>query len=89
MLCVTSTDSFGKKHIPPKVSFMLWAYFHDSLPTRSMLQNRRVEVHNVNCVFCNTVEETADHMLLHCEFAFKVWSKFMEAFGVDWCLPCQ
>lgn len=26
-----------KKTIPPKVSFMLWANFHESLPTRSML----------------------------------------------------
>ncbi|XP_026398504.1 uncharacterized protein LOC113294330 [Papaver somniferum] len=73
-----------KKRVPPKVSFMLWDYFHDSLPTLTMLRHRGMDLQSVNCVFCNAEVETTDHMFLHCDYAFKVWSKFLEGFGIDW-----
>ncbi|XP_026379845.1 uncharacterized protein LOC113274637 [Papaver somniferum] len=76
-----------KKNVPPKISYMLWAYFHDSLPTFAMLSHKRIEVQNENCLFCNNEIETADYMLLHCDFAFKVWSKFIEGFNIAWVAP--
>lgn len=76
-----------RKNIPSKVSFMLWANFHDSLPKRSMLHHRRVEIEDVHCLFCKEHVETADHLFLHCKYAFEVWSYFIKAFKVSWVFP--
>ncbi|XP_026452996.1 uncharacterized protein LOC113353687 [Papaver somniferum] len=76
-----------KKNIPPKVSFMLWANFHDSLPTRSMLKHRRVQVQDDKCLFCRQQEETADHLFVNCNYAREVWNHFIKAFKVSWVLP--
>ncbi|XP_026452337.1 uncharacterized protein LOC113352776 [Papaver somniferum] len=76
-----------RKNIPSKGSFMLWDNFHDSLPTRSMLHHRRVEIEDVHCLFCKEHVETADHMFLHCKYAFEVWSYFINAFKISWVFP--
>ncbi|XP_026410891.1 uncharacterized protein LOC113306132 [Papaver somniferum] len=76
-----------KKNVPPKGSFMVWVYFHHSLPTRTMLTHRGMEVQSEYCVFCNAALEIADHMLLQCDYAFQVWSRFMKGFNIAWVVP--
>ena len=39
------------------------------------------------CVLCKRANENIDHILLHCEFVKKVWSKALEAFGLIGALP--
>ncbi|XP_026439714.1 uncharacterized protein LOC113338526 [Papaver somniferum] len=76
-----------KKNIPPKVSFMLWAIFHESLPTYNMLIRRDVEVQSEVCVMCKMENETADHLLVNCSYAYEVWSYFLNAFKVSLVAP--
>ncbi|XP_026437396.1 uncharacterized protein LOC113335585 [Papaver somniferum] len=75
------------KTIPNKVSFLLWAIFNDSLPTRSFLRHRGIELENDKCVFCNTEIENAEHLFLHCNFAFKIWDYFIKSFHISWPIP--
>ncbi|XP_026451761.1 uncharacterized protein LOC113352106 [Papaver somniferum] len=75
------------KNIPSKVSFMLWTNFHNSLPTLTMLSHRGVNVQSKLCVYCQQVDETADHIFLHCPYAAEVWSFFVKAFKVSWTFP--
>ncbi|XP_026409996.1 uncharacterized protein LOC113305109 [Papaver somniferum] len=76
-----------KQFIPTKVSFMLWATFHNSLPTKDMLQHRGMEVQDSLCVLCKECDESADHIFLHCSYTFGIWSHFMKAFGISWVSP--
>ncbi|XP_026400012.1 uncharacterized protein LOC113295894 [Papaver somniferum] len=76
-----------KKNIPHKVSFMLWGNFHDSLPSYSMSKHRNVIVQDDKCLFCKREEETSDHFLLCCQYAFEVWSHFFNAFKICWVAP--
>ncbi|XP_026383496.1 uncharacterized protein LOC113278996 [Papaver somniferum] len=63
------TKFLWKPQIPAKVSFMLWAMFHNSLPTFSMLRYRGVEVESTTCLFCKREEESADNLFVNCSFA--------------------
>lgn len=76
-----------KTNIPHKVSFILWASFHNSLPTRDVLGPRGVDIDSDCCVLCNAERETTDHMFIHCPFSFKVWDYFIKAFKIVWPLP--
>ncbi|XP_026416718.1 uncharacterized protein LOC113312180 [Papaver somniferum] len=76
-----------KNDLTSKVGFMLWAAFNNSLPTRDMLRHRGVEIDSSLCVMCNTVDESADHLFLHCQTTFKVWDNFIKAFHISWTFP--
>ncbi|XP_026383886.1 uncharacterized protein LOC113279410 [Papaver somniferum] len=76
-----------KNGIPPKVSFMFWATFHNSLPTLSMLRYRGMDIQDDKCPFCKKEEETADHIFVCCSFAFEVWYHFIKAFRISWVFP--
>ncbi|XP_026450737.1 uncharacterized protein LOC113350844 [Papaver somniferum] len=71
-----------RKDIPPKVSFMLWTNFHNSLPSLSMLSHRGVDIDNTLCNNCNREEDTTDHMFLHCD-AKEAWAHFIQACHVS------
>ncbi|XP_026408982.1 uncharacterized protein LOC113304133 [Papaver somniferum] len=65
-----------KKQVPSKVSFLLWAYMHDSVPTLTMLQHRGNNVASVRCHFCQEEDEDSDH--LFCRLggrSIDVWEK--------------
>ncbi|XP_026459914.1 uncharacterized protein LOC113360642 [Papaver somniferum] len=76
-----------KQGIPNKVSFVLWATFHDSLPTLTMPRHRRVDIQEMKCPFCKTEDETVNHIFLNCSYASAVWFYFIKAFKVDWIFP--
>ncbi|XP_026410535.1 uncharacterized protein LOC113305744 [Papaver somniferum] len=70
--------------IPPKVTFMLWDAFNHSLPTRGMLHHRGVEIPSSACVMYGAMDESADHLFLHCQTTFEVWDYFIKAFHISW-----
>ncbi|XP_026429325.1 uncharacterized protein LOC113325342 [Papaver somniferum] len=76
-----------KSQVPSKVSFILWAIFHNSLPTRDVLTHRRVQIDSEACVFCGVVRETTNHLMLHCNFSFDIWDYFIKSFHISWPLP--
>jgi hypothetical protein len=39
------------------------------------------------CVMCKKHGESVDHLFLHCDVAWVVWSYFYSLFGVEWVMP--
>lgn len=76
-----------KKQVPSKVSFLLWAYMHDSVPTLTMLQHRGNNVASVRCHFCQEEDEDSDHLFVRCKFSHEIWMHFIKAFRMDWVMP--
>ncbi|XP_026442407.1 uncharacterized protein LOC113341915 [Papaver somniferum] len=69
-----------KLNCPPKTSFFLWLIAHKRLSTRDFLIRRGVNV-PADCLFCDEVE-SCSHLLLHCNFARKIWEEFFNF----WCI---
>ncbi|XP_026378791.1 uncharacterized protein LOC113273256 [Papaver somniferum] len=76
-----------KKTIPQKGSFLLWAIFNNSLPTRDMLHHIGVTVDSLDCVMCNNEGESVDHLFMHWDTTFAVWDYFIKAFHISWPMP--
>lgn len=75
------------KEVPNKVSFLLWAALNNSIPTRTMLLQRGMQLDSDWCVLCNGERETTDNLLIHCSFSFQVWDYFIKSFHISWPLP--
>lgn len=65
----------------------LWVHFHESLSTFDMLMNGEVRVEEELCLYCKKELETAEHILMGCQFANEVWSHFIKAFKICWMFP--
>lgn len=58
---------------PLKVQFFAWLLAKDRLPTKRNLHKKNI-VSSPDCDLCNTPEETASHLCLHCPFAAAFWN---------------
>ncbi|XP_026436622.1 uncharacterized protein LOC113334624 [Papaver somniferum] len=91
--CYSSLDVDGFLHfphkqiwnpkIPLKVSFLVWTLCHDGAPTLETLL-RDGSVNDRQCTLCSEVEETQNHLFLHCPETRKLWNYFLDSFGVNW-----
>ncbi|KAL4183553.1 hypothetical protein AMTRI_Chr11g155670 [Amborella trichopoda] len=50
------------------------------------LQKRGFQFPN-GCIMCLNEDETISHLLLHCDFAYSVWSLLIQLFRLSWVLP--
>jgi len=64
-----------KSPAPSKVVAFSWRALLNRIPTRSNLIRRNAIPTSVNshCVFCNMVEESTNHLFLHCLETWKIW----------------
>lgn len=67
----------SSKFAPPKVLFLVWAALYHSVPTRSMLQDRGVEINSNRCLSCNDSLETLEHLFIHCDWVKDLWDFFI------------
>jgi hypothetical protein len=52
-----------------------WLLIQDRLSTRNILKRKHMFLQSYNCVLCNALlEETVEHLFLHCDFAKECWS---------------
>ncbi|KAG9442593.1 hypothetical protein H6P81_018447 [Aristolochia fimbriata] len=72
---------------PPKVQFFIWSSLHGKILTRDVLARRGQQLNSLLCPSCDTWMETADHLLLHCEYTWKIWTWFVEQFNCSWAVP--
>lgn len=81
------------KFVPTKVCALAWRVILDRIPTKANLLKRNVLSvgSGVNCVFCNVMEETTEHLLFSCPRALQVWLCCYNWVGVSTALPknCQ
>jgi hypothetical protein len=76
---------------PSKFIAFSWQALHNRIPTRDNLALRgiiRGEASR-NCVLCSDQLESASHLLLHCDFAFKIWMDIFRWLGVFVVMPAS
>ncbi|KAJ0586906.1 putative reverse transcriptase zinc-binding domain-containing protein [Helianthus annuus] len=59
--------------IQRKINCFLWRVVLDRIPTKEALIKRKVSLSSNICVMCNRGIETADHLMITCDFAQQIW----------------
>jgi hypothetical protein len=72
-----------KSRVPPRVAFFVWTAALGWILTIDNLRKRHVLSLDW-CCMCKKGGESVDHLLLHCPFAWEVWSMVFDLFGVYW-----
>jgi len=68
-------DDVWLKHIPTKVSLMVWRLLRNRLPTRDNLLRRGViQANAATCATGCDVSETAEHLFFNCAFSSRLWT---------------
>ncbi|XP_065620529.1 uncharacterized protein LOC136063704 [Quercus suber] len=75
-----------KVKAPPRVSFFVWTATWEKIRTGDILRRRGVAFVD-RCIMCRSNGETVNHLLLHCEKAYLLWSLVFRTFGISWVLP--
>ena len=75
-----------KVKAPRRVSFYVWTAVWDRILTGDNLRDRRM-VFVEWCIMCRCNGETVDHLLLHYDKAYRLWSLVFRSFGIFWVLP--
>lgn len=74
--------------IPPRVEIFTWLAVMGRINTRSKLASINVIPQEESiCILCNAQSETPNHLLLHCIFSYKLWSWWLELWGMSWVFP--
>jgi mannosylglycoprotein endo-beta-mannosidase len=75
---------------PSKVVAFSWKLLHDRIPTKDNLSSRGLLHHSQdggNCVWCDHVSETANHLFLFCNMSHAVWYEIFKWLGVVVVMP--
>lgn len=56
----------------PKYSFLAWLAIHNWLSTGNRIKNWSLE-QRVDCVLCDNVEETRNHLFFSCQYSSEIW----------------
>jgi hypothetical protein len=64
------------------VVFFAWSATLGKILTLDNLRRQHVIAMD-RCCMCNRNEEFVDHLLLHCDVAFTIWSAFFSHFGMS------
>jgi len=72
-----------------KVVAFSWKLLLDQIPTRRNLARRNClpPEESSRCVLCGIVEESANHLFLHCNFTMVVWSRVMNWLDFSFITP--
>lgn len=71
---VGSWSWIWKIHAPENLKFLIWLLCHDSVPTSSLLYNRRVVKSGI-CQRCHVDEETFFHCMCDCVLSKCMWRR--------------
>ncbi|XP_065627831.1 sphingoid long-chain bases kinase 1 [Quercus suber] len=75
-----------KVKAPRRVSFFVWCVAWNKILTGDNLRLRKL-VFVDWCIMCRHCGETVDHLLLHCEMTYRLWSFVFITFGLPWVIP--
>lgn len=75
-----------KKEIPPKIQIFLWLAVQNCIATKEFLWRRSVikDPTKTCCFWCG---ESADHVLVQCIWAWKVWASIYKWWHMDIVMP--
>ncbi|XP_058192206.1 uncharacterized protein LOC131309615 [Rhododendron vialii] len=85
----SGVGSLWKNICPPKVEIFAWMAVQSKVATRSVLVGRNMilEGQSSSCPLCSLLMETPQHLFLHCQFSWVVWSQILEWWHVQWVCP--
>lgn len=63
-----------KAWAPSNVRAFGWRVFLNRIQTKLNLAHRNIQLQNLDCPWCGAVEESTNHLLFYCAFAWEVWS---------------
>jgi len=66
----------------PSVLITTWRVMMDRLPIRKSLSRRGVMTTSSLCAFCQTKDESCQHLFLECKYAMSVWSMCFRWIGI-------
>ena len=69
--------------IPPKGSVFMWEVWWGKVLTMDQLKKRRFQLAS-RCPLCQKVEESINHLLIHCSSIWGLWTSLISLIGVDW-----
>jgi hypothetical protein len=78
--------SVWRTQAPPRAAFFVWTAALGKILTEDNLRKQHVIVIN-QCCMCKKIEETVDHLLLHCDVASVLWNSLFSRFGMSWVMP--
>jgi hypothetical protein len=70
---------------PKRVAFFMWTVTWGRILTCDNLRRRGFVMVGWCCV-CKSVDETMDHLFLHCWVARQLWNCIFQYVGIDWVL---
>ncbi|CAL5435347.1 unnamed protein product [Camellia sinensis] len=76
-----------KSAAPPKIKAFGWLVWWNRIASSDLLARRLIIPAINQCAFCGTDNESAMHLLLHCNFAWKVWAEIISWWGSQWVSP--
>ncbi|XP_026420634.1 uncharacterized protein LOC113316701 [Papaver somniferum] len=76
------------KHWPTIVSFFMWVAGLEKISTQDMMCRRGWYKEWVNhCYMCVRDGESAKHLLIHCDLAWRIWGLFLMDWNIKWATP--
>jgi hypothetical protein len=75
-----------RNQVSSRVAFFVWITILGKILPLDNLRKRHVIVIN-KCYMCKKTGEPVDHLLLHCDVAFVLWSSLFSRFGMSWVMP--
>jgi hypothetical protein len=80
--------SVWRTQAPPRAAFFAWSAALGKILTGDNLRKRHVIVVD-RCCMCKRSRESVDHLLLHCDVAYAMWSAIFSRFGLSWVMPLR
>jgi hypothetical protein len=68
---------------PSQTAFFAWSAALDKILTMDNLRKNHVILVD-RCCMCKRTRELVDHLLLHCDAAYTLWSAIFTHFGLSW-----
>jgi hypothetical protein len=69
-------------------AFFAWSAALGKILTVDNLRKRHIIIVN-RCCLCKRDEEFVDHLLLHCDVAYALWTNIFNCFGMSWVMPIR
>ena len=69
--------------VPPKIGVFAWEAVWGKVLTLDQLKRCGMTFAN-RCFMCEEVEETIDHLLIHCKSVKMLWDLFLLIVGISW-----
>lgn len=87
MVDKTLVDDVWHKHVPSKVSLLVWRLLRNRVPTKNNLTHRGVlPTNDTACVAGCGISETTQHLFLQCNISNELWSQVWKWLGIFRCM---